>query len=47
MGFGIGVPPTKLALQHSSLDFMVLFFVSPREERSDNMATFDEALTLR
>ena len=40
------VPPTKLALQHSSLDFMVLFFVSPRKETSrgeSDMTTSDEA----
>ena len=51
MGFGIGVPPTKLALQHSSLDYMVFFFVRPREGRiqgkSDDMATFDERLILK
>ena len=28
------VPPTKLTLQHSSFDYMALFFVRPREERS-------------
>ena len=51
MGFGIGVPPTKLALQHSSLDFMFFFFVRPREGglqgKSDDVATFDESLTLK
>ena len=44
--FSQNVAPTKLALQHSSLDFMVLFFVSPRKETlggKSDMTTSDEA----